>query len=151
MFNYERDAIFCENDFDDKTMRALANTMANCPTLQNSMIDFSIKLSKNKQIVDKSFDIFNFTNYVPPFIFEFGFTFLNLKGFDIETNVDLKYISNIHLYSDFNLYKRNSLVRGCQDFTNISNSRGFIFQLKFQFYREFVLHMEYSPILSPFT
>lgn len=119
--------LLCENIFDEETLINLRKTIDSCPKLENSFIHMiNIKSGPQHQIIDDSFGIFKLKYN---FFAKVNVRFLNSKGFDIDSTIDL-YEKNVGLaefYTDFNLYKKNRLIKSCHDF-NQTKSRGFVFR-----------------------
>lgn len=121
--------VYCNNVFDQVTrQKKLIQAIEKC-ALENIFFDtVYFKPEFNRQIVDASYGVFNLKyNYE-----SFGLItahFINLKGFDIESMFDLD-MNNLlpqDIFTDFNLYKHERIVRSCDDF-NGSHSKGFIFR-----------------------
>ena len=110
-------------------MRQLASAWRGCPFLQRSQTFFSIKSSTGRKIIDKSFGVFNLTNYLPNLHIPISIRFVHFNGLDIDSIIKFKHIFKLNLYLNyFNLYKQNSLVKDCIPFEKSSNSQEFIFQ-----------------------
>lgn len=143
-----QDGLICENKFDEKMLRALGKAWKNCPSLSEMNLTVSVKSSSHRQIVDKSFGVFKLTNYTKNQKYLINLKFLRTRGFDIVSQIRLKNFKRITFYSDFNLYKKQNLIKSCDDFVG-SNSTGFIFQPSVAHFRIFKPKSSY-PICSLF-
>lgn len=130
--------ILCENIFDDKMLRALNATLRSCPHLQGYQTIISIKPNPKRLIVNDSFGVFRLSSDIPKHNYKSGYylilNFLMIKGFDIESKIELKGENAFQLlfYYGFNLFKQNRLLKGCDGFERRSNtSQGFIFQARY--------------------
>lgn len=124
---YDRyEGIFCKTEFDDNILRAFANAIDNCPLLQESIIDLTIRPPSKREIIDETFGVFKLPKYIKKSVLQFNLRLKDFKGFDIESLINVDNFETIRVYSDFNLYKKNSLVKSCQDFQK--DSMGFIFR-----------------------
>ena len=127
--NFSVEGLLCENIFDDTMMRQLASAWRGCPFLQSSITTFSIKSSTGRKIIDKSFGVFNLTNYLPKLELPIIIRFLDFNGLDTDSIIKFRMIRHLMLDLNYiNLYKQNSLVKDCIPFEKSSNSQEFIFQ-----------------------
>ena len=125
----------CENVFDRKMLTRLNYILNNCSLFQqpkSKSLSIFVKESSSKrlQIVNRNFDAFKLerklaSNNNNCFIY---LTFMRVKGFDIESTIYLNDgFDRLGFVSEFNLYKKNKIVKSCHDFLG-SNSSGFIFK-----------------------
>lgn len=96
-----------------------------CEYLQKSKIVFIIQ-TENEIIVNESINLFNLSDFLPRLSHPLSLKLLDVKGFDIESRIDIKAINTFTFYSKFDLYKQNRIVKSCLEFVNSSSRRGFI-------------------------
>lgn len=121
-----QDGILCDNVFDSQMLNGLKRAWSNCPSLQKSVVTFTIKPSRKRTIVDESFDVFKIGEYIDKFQKRYTLHFWHVDGFDIESLIYVRYASGLAFNSEFNLYKNARLVTNCS--REFNTSRGFIFQ-----------------------
>lgn len=131
-----RFGIYCNNDFDENMLIAFAKTWNNCTKFQQSVLEIFIRPNHKNIILNQtSLGIFKLPDYLVGrkqlYIF-----ILEIKGLDIESNIYLDGIYSIEIKSGFNLYKKNQLVKGCQDFED-SNFHSFIFKNRLPIFTKF--------------
>ena len=96
--------VLCENKFDKSMIEGLVKVISNC-SLYSSI---RIKASPQRQIVDQSLGIFELEAKLEEPI---RITFLGVKGFDIDSYIELQNTFALYFYTDFNLYKNKQIVK----------------------------------------
>lgn len=120
------DGLICENKFDGPLLNSINKTRDSCKRMQESILIFAIKQSARWQIVNCSFRVFKLGEIFKDQRDAISLMFLYAKGFDIDSRINVNFFNTLTFYSEFNLYRQNRLVRGCNDFSR-SQPPGFIF------------------------
>ena len=90
-----QDGILCDNVFDSQMLNGLKRAWSNCPSLQKSVVTFTIKPSRKRTIVDESFDVFKIGEYIDKFQKLYTLHFWHVDGFDIESLIYVRYASGL--------------------------------------------------------
>ena len=114
------EGVACENEFDETVLAALKNTRDNCEYMKKSDLSFVIKQSSRRQIIDKeSFgSVFRLGEYFRDQEFLLNLRFEYVKGFDIDSQINIDNIALLEFYTDFNLYKKKRIVKSCREIIN---------------------------------
>lgn len=121
------EGIICENKFDERISNQFRAHLNGCKSLQESVLTLIIKPSKRKQIINNSSfgSLFLLGSYFEKLKNKFRFRLLNVNGFDIDSRIFLNKTKRVIIFTKFNVFKQNKLVRDCRGF---AESNSFIFQ-----------------------
>lgn len=123
---YKLKRLICENEFKHNFIKDFEKMLLKCPDLLQTGIHVIFKFHHLRQIVNHSFDAFRLDDISKKSKLDIKIEFLSVKGFDIESKIQIRSIWDVTFYSDFNLYKNNRVVKSCIDFQDMRSSQ-FIF------------------------